>query len=254
MAAEVGPRNTAASSPTTKPERQRRPQSRDDRDAGDDAPRARARGSERWSHRGRDAPETAQTTQPKRPAASRTLANRCLAPRPPSAASEPAIGRSYRVLQRKTAMGEKVQPPRTTCVLSFRVFCTDAASRRDSSKLHLRRDFAQLRVVYPCNFRWLGSNKQRLARPFLCMRYLKTSEAAALLNVSPIYAARVGAPVRLPQAAAISWQAPTLHAWRSRRFARCTSGRAFESRRLFHARARGWRLIPNSLVARAGVF
>ena len=34
-----------------------------------------------------------------------------------------------------------------------------------------------------CNRNW--SKKHGKGRPFLCMRYLKTSEAAALLNVSP---------------------------------------------------------------------
>src|SRR6266567_8713162 len=53
------------------------------------------------------------------------------------------------------------------------------------AKASIQRDFAQLCVVYPCNFSAFGSKQQRFHRPFLCMRYLKTSEAAALLNVSP---------------------------------------------------------------------
>jgi DNA-binding transcriptional MerR regulator len=45
--------------------------------------------------------------------------------------------------------------------------------------------FAQLCIVYLSNSRSAVYVSQRLRRPFPCMRYLKTSEAAALLNVSP---------------------------------------------------------------------
>ena len=70
------------------------------------------------------------------------------------------------------------------------------------------------------------------------MRYLKTSEAAALLKVSPNTLAGLGAPVRLPQAAALARQAPAVHARRDRRAARRAPGGPVDLVRCF-PRARG---------------
>ena len=70
------------------------------------------------------------------------------------------------------------------CPAVFRAFVRRGGSP-GGHDLELATAFAQVWVENLCNFRQKAPNKQHLARPFLCMRYLKTSEAAALLNVSP---------------------------------------------------------------------
>ena len=61
---------------------------------------------------------------------------------------------------------------------------------------------------------------------FPVMRYLKTSEAAALLNVSPNTLARLGTPFRLPPPAAFARSSPPVHARGDRCPPRCAAGRA----------------------------